>query len=294
MITTDRAAYLDVSSTTLGVSGASAAQALTAATGRGPGFLAQAAEQIIVLGLALGGLFAANSLSITGAKAAQGALEGGLKAGGVWMAKTGGRGALNLAARAIQPRQPRPTTPTKTLQPLPGPQPPAPGTQPQQPYLPGMTPPQQLPIQFPTQPPLPGPQPPAPGAQPGATPTTPGTPTPTQPPQAAARATPAAQPQSWLTKKRQGWATNLQTLSTHPAVQTPGFFAATYGGMKDGSGLFKKGKVKKWTCQNCQTPVYMGGNTGGKPANNFQCPNCAESTNSLRAAKQNQKYENWQ
>ena len=67
-------------------------------------------QMIVVLALALGGLFAANSLSITGAKVAYGAATGAVKAVGGW-AGTKGSGA---GARLITQKPTRPPPPAAT------------------------------------------------------------------------------------------------------------------------------------------------------------------------------------
>lgn len=237
---------------------------------------------VLIAGLMIGGLIAANQLSIMGAKATYGAITGGLKAGGAWFAKTGGRNALRLAARAVQPKQPPPPT-APQLHPIPN-LPQSPPGAPPTPPPPTTTMPlggPQVTI-VPTAGPTPQPggpaQPPPGGAVPPVAPQ----------PTAAGPQRPQA-PQSWLTQQRQKLAGQLTKLSTHPAVQSGGFFGSVWDGTKKGSGLFK-GKVKSWTCQNCKSPIY----SMAKPDNDFQCPTCTESTNSLRSAKNDPQYQNWQ
>lgn len=71
---------------------------------RTPEFIAVIGEKVILIVLALGGLFAANSLSIVGASVAMGAIKGAGKGFGTWAYKTGGRTAAGAAARVAQPK----------------------------------------------------------------------------------------------------------------------------------------------------------------------------------------------
>ena len=84
--------------------------ALVSATNLNPNVLASAAQMVVVLGLLLGGLFAANKLSIKGADVAMGVAKGGGKAFGGWVAKTGARGALLGAAKIVGPKPGAPPT----------------------------------------------------------------------------------------------------------------------------------------------------------------------------------------
>lgn len=61
-------------------------------------------QEIVFVGLIIGGLFAANSMGLKGAKAVTGAVTAGSKAGGTWMAKKYGRGMLNAASSTVRPR----------------------------------------------------------------------------------------------------------------------------------------------------------------------------------------------
>ncbi len=66
--------------------------------------LGTALQMMVVLGLSVGGMFVAKKMSITGAKAALGAAEGGAKAFGKYAGKRAVRTGLESAARRITPK----------------------------------------------------------------------------------------------------------------------------------------------------------------------------------------------
>ncbi len=66
--------------------------------------IGSALQVILVVGLMVGGMIAAEKMSIMGAGAAIGAVKSGAKAFGTYTMKHGARGSLNLASRIMQPK----------------------------------------------------------------------------------------------------------------------------------------------------------------------------------------------
>lgn len=83
-----------------------AVNALSRLTNANTGLLNAIAQMFVLLGLAFGGLFAANSLSITGAATAMGAVKAGGKAAGGWARKRVGGGMARFATQTPPPKPP--------------------------------------------------------------------------------------------------------------------------------------------------------------------------------------------
>jgi hypothetical protein len=86
---------------------------------------------------------------------------------------------------------------------------------------------------------------------------------------------PAASPIAAQRQNVARWLSNraarkeLATPGTGVLGKTAGLAGAVWGGAKNGSGLFKKGGVKDWNCQNCNSHVER---SIKKPTRS--CPNC--------------------